>query len=206
MIKIYTGCNKVLVFAELTVASLLNKYYPTAYLSISLGWKDPWTMILNLITVFVFHVCCMGVCDDLGDWTGDCVCSRMMASAIYFVIPIIVCQIAIFVDCKWGWKKVGGIILSKSSVQPLNPGQIETNSELDTRKIKTGFVSLIADTGIQVVSYIIWRSLGIMETSVLRNMIILASLASIALFWIVRDERLGTFARTIKEKIGAIYK
>ena len=64
----------------------------------------------------------------------------------------------------------------------------------------------MADTGIQVVMNIIWRRMGLQETIVLRNMIKLASLASIAVFWIVRDERLGTFARTIMEKIGAIFK
>ena len=93
------------------------------------------------------------------------------------------------------------IILSKNSVQPLHLGINETNSELDTRKINTGFVSLMADTGIQLVTHIIWRRLGLQETSVLRNMIKLASLASIAVFWIVRDERLGTFAKVIITKI-----
>ena len=204
--RIYTGCNKVLVFAELTVASLLNMYYPTAYLNISLGWKNPWTMLLNLILIFMFHICCMAVCDDLGSWTGDCVVARMISSGIYFIIPIMVCQIIIFVDCKWGWKKIRRIFLSKNSVQPLHLGLYETNSELDTKKIKTGFASLMADTGIQVVMNIIWRRLGLQETIVLRNMIKLASLALIAVFWIQRDERLGTFARTIIEKIGAIFK
>ena len=55
----------------------------------------------------------------------------------------------------------------------------ETNSELDTRKIKTGFTSLMTDIGIKVVMNIIWRRLGLQETIVLRNMIKLASLASI---------------------------
>ena len=206
LIRIYTGCNTVLVFGELTLASLLNMYHPTAYLNISLGWKNPWTMLLNLILIFVFHICCMAACSDLGNWTGDCVAGRMIASGIYFFIPIMICQIAIFVDCKWGWKKMVGIVLPNNSVQPLNLGTNETNSELDKRKINTGFVSLMADTGMQVVMFIIWRIFGFQETIVLRHMIKITSLASVAVFWIVRDERLGTFARMIIKKIDAIFK
>ena len=154
-------------------------------------------MLLNLILIFIFHICCMGVCDELGNWTGDCVVGSMRASGIYFFIPIMVCQIVIFVDCKWGWKKIGGAILSNNSVQPFNSGINQTNLELDTKKIKTGFASLMADTGIGMVTFIIWNSFGLQETIVLRNLIKLAALASIAVFWIVRDERLRNFARVI---------
>ena len=200
MIRIYTGSNTVMVFAELTLASLLNMYSPTAYLTISLGWRSLWTLSLNLILIFVFHIVCMGACDNLGDWTGDCVVKRLMASGIYFVIPIMICQVLIFVDCKWGWRKIGRRIVSSNSVLPLHNGTNETNLELDTTKIKIGFASLMADTGVRVVAYIIWRRFGFEETIVMRNVIKLASLASVAVFWIVRDDKLGAFAGIMIKK------
>ena len=82
----------------------------------------------------------------------------------------------------------------------IDNGTNETNSELDTTKIKIGFASLMADTGVRVVAYIIWRRFGFEETIVMRNVIKLASLASVAVFWIVRDDKLGAFAGIMIKK------
>ena len=168
IMRIYSGVNTVLVFGELTLASILNMNYPSIYLAISLKWNDSWTMILNFSVIFLWHTLTILSCKDETDkWTSACVMETLMRGGIFLFIPIIIAQSAIIVDCLWGWKKITKKILRRGS-NVVHPMLESTNQELDQVGITTGFLSLMVDTSVRVTNNIIMRAGYIDGTIVIR--------------------------------------
>ena len=161
--RIYSGVNTSLVFGELTLASILNLNFPSTYLAISLMWKVSWTMVLNFLIAFLWHLVTIASCG--GKWTSTCVMETFLRDRIFLFVPIIFAQSVIMVDCLWGWRRLMRKFLKPASnvVHPF-----PSNGELDRAGISTGFISLVLDTSVRVINNIITRAGYIDETIVLR--------------------------------------
>ena len=163
IMRIYSGVNTSLVFGELTLASILNLNFPSTYLVISLMWKVSWTMVLNFLIAFLWHLVTIASCG--GKWTSTCVMETFLRDRIFLFVPIIFAQSVIMVDCLWGWRR-----LMRKFLKPANNvvHPFPSNGELDRAGISTGFISLVLDTSVRVINNIITRAGYIDETIVLR--------------------------------------
>lgn len=167
IMRIYSGVNTSLVFGELTLASILNTYFPSTYLTISLvSWKVSWTMLLNFLIGFLWHTITIKLCGG-NLITSTCVMESFLRDRIFLFVPIIIAQCVIIVDCLWGWKRLMRKFL-QSGHNIVHPFQTNQNQERDRGEITTGFLSLMLDTGVRVINNTITRAGYIQETILLR--------------------------------------
>ena len=167
IMRIYSGVNTSLVFGELTLASILNNYFPSIYLTISLvSWKVSRTMMLNFLIGFLWHTITIELCEG-NLITSTCVMESFLRDRIFIFVPIILAQCVIIVDSLWGWKKLMRKFL-KSGHNIVHPHQSNQNQKLDRGEITTGFISLMMDTGVRVINNTVTRAGYIEQTILLR--------------------------------------
>ena len=167
IMRIYSGVNTSLVFGELTFSSILNTYFPSTYLTLSLvSWKVSRTMVFNFLIGFLWHTITIKLCER-NLITSTCVMESFLRDRIFLFFPIIIAQCVIIVDCLWGWKRLMRKFL-KSGHNIVHPFQSNQNQERDRGEITTGFISLMMDTLVRVINNSITRAGYIEQTILLR--------------------------------------